>query len=375
MAGNTRENSDKPLRILMTADAAGGVWQYALDLVSGLSDSGAEVLVATMGPRPSDEQKRELLTFSGISLAESNYALEWMDNPWEDVDAAGDWLLRLADSFGADIVHLNGYTHASLRWRRPAIVVAHSCVYSWWRAVHRCAPGPEWDEYKRRVRDGLSGADAVIAPSAYMAEAVQREYGVPEKIRVIYNFSRTPITASNRKQPFILAAGRIWDAAKNISLLASIAGRLHWEIRIAGRGESPEKSTTGAESVRFLGPLSRPELTRQMEAASIFAHPALYEPFGLAVLEAAHASCCLVLADIPSLRELWSGAAVFINPRDPDHWLCELNRLSRDSSARERLGGAAYSHASRYACEDSVRKYCETYRPILATKARKGAAA
>ena len=39
---------------------------------------------------------------------------------------------------------------------------------------------------------------------------------------------------------------------------------------------------------------------------------ALYEPFGLAVLEAAQAGCALVLSDIPTFRELWDGAALFV---------------------------------------------------------------
>lgn len=40
------------------------------------------------------------------------------------------------------------------------------------------------------------------------------------------------------------------------------------------------------------------------------------EPFGVGILEAARERCALVLADIPSLREPWEDAAIFVDPVD-----------------------------------------------------------
>ena len=51
-----------------------------------------------------------------------------------------------------------------------------------------------------------------------------------------------------------------------------------------------------------------------MARTAVFVSPALYEPFGLAVLEAAQAGCALVLSDIPTFRELWDGVALFVAP-------------------------------------------------------------
>jgi glycosyltransferase involved in cell wall biosynthesis len=354
----------------MTADAVGGVWRYSVDLAAALVDHGAEVLIATMGPRPSDEQRHELLSIPRVRLVESDYALEWMPDTWGDVDAPGHWLLALQSSFDPDVIHLNGYAHASLRWNKPVAVVAHSCVYSWWRAVHGCAPGPEWSEYKRRVADGLSAADIVISPSAYMAGELQREYGVsPDKFRIIHNFSRAQVSPSTEKLPFMLAAGRVWDAAKNIGLLERIAPELDWEIHIAGDADGPESSMRKGQSAYFLGSLPHAELMKQMSLAGIFVHPALYEPFGLSVLEAARARCCLVLSDIPSLRELWDGAAVFIEACQPEAWVRELNRLARNPAERESMGQLAYSQSMKYTASSSVKQYREVYRSLVSSNA------
>jgi glycogen synthase len=377
MTDSPGDSGTKPLRVLMTADAVGGVWQYSIDLVTGLAHRGVHALLATMGPRPSEEQRRQARAIPNLALAESEFALEWMPDPWRDVDAAAEWLLDLQANFGADVIHLNGYAHAALNWHKPVIVVAHSCVYSWWRAVHGIAAGTEWSEYGRRVNAGLLTADAIVAPSAAMAMAIEREYSIAAaKIRVIHNFTGASPMDFSPKEPFVLAAGRIWDQAKNITLLSSIAPQLDWEIRVAGTAR-PELSQLQPGAVRFLGELTHPEMLQEMARAAIFAHPALYEPFGLSVLEAARAGCCLVLSDIQSLRELWDGAALFINPRDPRRWASELNALASDSVRRQSLGEAALSHANNYCGSASIDKYCDLYASLLelSCKAEKEAAA
>lgn len=358
MSDSAPENKTEPLKILMTADAAGGVWRYTADLARGLADRGAEVLVACMGPRPPEESKRELLNIPRVRLVESDFALEWMPNPWQDVEAAGKWLMDLASAFRPDIVHLNGYSHANLPWRKPVVVVGHSCVFSWWRAVHGCAPGEEWAEYKRRVMEGLSACDVAICPSKFMARALEEEYGTPrEKIQVIYNSSRAPQADRRDKRNFILAAGRMWDEGKNLRLLEQIAPQLAWEVCIAD-GARPHA-----------------QLLDEMRHAGIFAHPALYEPFGLAVLEAARQRCCLVLSDIPSLREIWANAAIFVDPRDPNRWAAELSRLCESSAERESMAARAFARAAKF--RESASEYWKLYRSMVAANLRpgKGAAA
>lgn len=351
----------------MTADAVGGVWQYSLDLAAGLAQRGAHVLLAVLGPHSSAEQKRRALQIPNLTLVESNFRLEWMADPWADVDAASDWLLNAEAAFGAHVIHLNGYSHAVLAWRKPVIVTAHSCIFSWWQAVHGCAPGPDWSEYHSRVTAGLTAADAIVAPSAYMAGAIAQNYGVTgDKMRVIHNFSRTPRSRAKAKQDYILAAGRFWDEAKNLRLLTRVAPHLDWEVRVAGS----EQSAGVGDGLRFLGVLPYSELIQQMSRAAVFAHPALYEPFGLSVLEAARARCCLVLADIASLRELWDGAAVFVDPRDPDRWIFELNALARDAMKRQKLGQLAISRTNRYRPAPSVNQYVALYQDLLVSASR-----
>jgi hypothetical protein len=98
-----------------------------------------------------------------------------MDEPWEDVAAAGRWLLGLEARFRPDIVHLNGYAHAALPFEAPVLVVGHSCVLSWWRAVKGVDAPPDWDRYRREVRAGLHAAGLVLAPTRAMLDSLAQE--------------------------------------------------------------------------------------------------------------------------------------------------------------------------------------------------------
>jgi glycosyltransferase involved in cell wall biosynthesis len=343
------------VRILMTADAVGGVWQYSLDLIEHLVTLGAEVRLATMGPRPNEAQKQRISRLRGATLIESDYKLEWMHQPWEDVDQAGEWLLRQAAEFRPDVIHLNGYAHAALNLPAPVLVVAHSCVYSWWNAVHGCAPPQdEWTEYHNRVSAGLRAADAVVTPSSFMASELTQAYGLPKnRVRVIHNFSQSTEFDSRSKESLFLAAGRIWDTGKNLQLLESIAGQLPWPMQIAGN-------------------LTHQAVLDTMQRASVYVHSALYEPFGLAVLEAARAQCCLVLSDIASLRELWNDAALFVDARDPTAWVDALTIIANGRERREALAKLARQRATQYSAAATVRQYCDIYRSL--TECRSAAA-
>src|SRR3954454_18301707 len=71
----------RPRRILMTADTVGGVWTYALELAQALTPHGVEITLATMGPRANARQKDDAAQIPNLKLVESDFKLEWMDDP------------------------------------------------------------------------------------------------------------------------------------------------------------------------------------------------------------------------------------------------------------------------------------------------------
>ena len=333
----------------MSTDAVGGVWTYATELRAQLEAAGVDVVLATLGSQPPPDPACPYLAGR----------LEWEPEPWEDVRAAGDWLAGLAADAGADVVHLHGYAHGALPWPVPVVVAGHSCVLSWHDAVRGVPPGAEWERYREAVAAGLRGADVVVAPTAAMSAALQRDYGLAQRPQVILNgVSPHPAAAVDHadREPLVLAAGRLWDEAKGLAALDAAAAQLTWPVAVAGpAGGRP------AAHADLLGALPRDELRALMGRAAIFAHPARYEPFGLVVLEAALAGCALVLGDIDSLRELWDGAAVFVPPGDAAALSEACERLGTDDELRGILAGRAGERAWRYDAETMAQAYVRLY--------------
>src|SRR5256885_13784914 len=102
-----------PQRILMSADTVGGVWTYALELARALASHDVMVTLATMGAPLTAAQSREAAELSNLEIEQSNFKLEWMQNPWEDVWKAGDWLLEIEERVQPDLIHLNGFAHGA----------------------------------------------------------------------------------------------------------------------------------------------------------------------------------------------------------------------------------------------------------------------
>jgi glycogen synthase len=352
--------------VLMTADTVGGVWTYALELSRALSPRGVSVTLATMGAPLNASQWAEARSVPGLSVEQSTWKLEWMDDPWEDVASAGEWLLELEERVQPDVVHLNGYCHGALPWRRPTLVVGHSCVASWWEAVKGESTPERYARYRWEVARGLRAAGHVVAPTAAMLEALVRHYGQPRSAGVIFNARRPEdFLPGPVREPFILAAGRLWDEAKNVESLEAVAPRLDWPVLVAGDSQHPSGGEVRSRYVRTLGRLSPRELSGYMGRASIYALPARYEPFGLSALEAALAGCALVLGDIPSLREVWEDAAVFVPPDDTDMLARALRRLVTEPVLCSRMSTLARTRALGFSPERMADAYLAAYASLV----------
>jgi len=345
----------------MTADPIGGVWTYALELAQGLREKGVDVAIATMGASLTPEQRLEIQQIPDLEVFESCFKLEWMDDPWADINRAGEWLLQLEAQLQPDIVHLNGYVHAVLPWCTSTLIVGHSCVLSWWQAVKgKAAPG-DWDRYRQAVTQGLQAAERVIAPSHAMLAALQQHYGPLPECKVIPNGRDSAQFRPGGKSEIILSVGRLWDEAKNLSVLEQVASDLEWPIYVAGELRHPQGGAVEPEQVRLLGRLSPPALIPWLAQAAIYALPARYEPFGLSILEAGLAGCALVLGDIPSLREIWGEAALFVPPDDIEALRHSLKGLIANPERRKILAVKARDRALKFTSQRMAAGYLEVY--------------
>lgn len=363
--------NDRPYRLLMTTDAVGGVWRYAVDLSRMLSQLGVEVTLATLGPPASAEQRREA---EGLALIDTGEPLDWLCDGRDDAARSASHLSNIALELRVDLIQLNGSALAgSVRFPAPVAAMHHSCLATWWAAVKESPPPRDWSWRIDLAREHLNAADSVAAPTRAYASAVATTYALSALPRVIYN--GRPFPGAAHKDPPVAAvftAGRLWDDGKNVATLDRAARRLNVPVLAAGPVNGPNGAHLQVSSIRTVSVLNEAEMRTRLAERPIFVSVARYEPFGLAVLEAAQAGCALILSDIPTFRELWSDAAVFV-PADDDRALAEAaTSLLNQQNTREALGASAAGRARAFTLDRCASNTLAWHREILSRRSQLG---
>lgn len=349
----------------MTTDAVGGVFFYTTTLVRALCAAGHSVTLVVQGPAANESKRAALREIDGVDIVETDLDVEWRDADGRDTARAHRELLRIADRVRPDVVHLNGYREALAGFAAPVVITAHSCVGTWWRACRGGEPDATWDRYTRDVQAGLNAADAWIAPSRTFCGMIEELYAPRTRGDVVHN-GIAPLVPGTSERAVAFSVGRMWDEAKDLATLVRAAEKVSCPVEIAGPLQAPgggDLPESGAAPC--LGEVAYPDVLRRMADAAVFVSSAVYEPFGLSVLEAAASGCALVLADIPSFRELWDDAALFFAPRDAADLARQINRLIGDDRLRANLRARAIERAGRYDAARTVQGTCDVYEKVL----------
>ena len=227
---------------------------------------------------------------------------------------------------------------APVRSRVPLVVTIHDLA-----VLRHPETFNRWTrEYSRRVLPRVTrAATRLIAVSEFTQRESLELLDVPaEKVRVIPNAVGEPFTREGdaAEGDYVLAVSTL-EPRKNLPRLVEayrraglnglrlyVAGATGWgDVRIDGDG------------VRWLGEVRDEELARLYRGARCVAYVSLYEGFGLPVLEAMACGAPVVTARASALEEVADGAAVLVDPLDPDAIAAGLaEAIDRRDELRER---------------------------------------
>src|SRR4051812_23823377 len=361
------------MRALITADTVGGVWTYTRELVTGLAQRGVDVTLVSFGEIPSAAQSDWIHALKNVDYRATAFKLEWMQDAEDDLKMSSEFLLDVIAQTRPDLLHLSQYCYGALKVDVPKVVVAHSDVCSWWTGVHGKQPDESsWIQcYRQIVSAGLRGATSVVAPSRWMLSAIERHYGQVTRGTVIYN-GRNPglFNPHVSKDDLVIGVGRVWDKAKQVSLLAECAHKV--PVWIIGSERHPDPAYENSDSrhrkanVRWCGQQSEPQLRQLFSRASMYVATSQYEPFGLAPLEAALSRCAIIANDIPTFRELWGDAAVYFQRNDADDLSRKINQLQRDPELRKTYANLAFQQAKQnFTADRMVNNYFSLYQSMV----------
>ena len=357
------------MHILLTTDTIGGVWTFTRELSTVLLADGHTVSLVSFGRLPSASQfewtnDTSLRHPSAFRYVASTAPLEWMQQNGRTIVDGLPVLVRLIHECRPDIIHSSQFCFGRLRLPLPVIITAHSDVISWAQA---CDPATlkqtSWlERYCRLVQNGLDDAAAVVAPTRWMLDALRRNFSVLPQAHVVYN-GRTisPETSASSRRQQAVSIGRLWDKAKNLALLAERSYPV--PILVAGEMDHEDGKAQGVGSLRVLGTLDEHPLLSLYRSSSLYLGPSLYEPFGLAPLEAALCGCALLLNDIPTFREIWGDAAYYFHdgPSLDEMLSCVVSAGGQLNAMQRR----AYKVATKLTARRMTEQYLSLYEQIL----------
>jgi glycogen(starch) synthase len=358
------------MRILMTTDTVGGVWSFTKELSGEFLRNGCAVALVSLGRKPSNAQQAWAAEQSSCWETRFRYdaldtPLEWMNENGRAFSEAAPVLARVAEEFRADLLLSSQYCFGALECDIPRAVVAHSDVLSWAEACRPNGLEPsKWlNTYCTMVQEGLIGADAVVAPTRWMLDALGKNFDLPREQDVLVN-GRTLAEldfASTRKMQAI-TAGRLWDEAKNLKMLEKVDSPI--PLLIAGEKEYESASlAVGGADIRILGALAEDELLTLFRESGIYVCTSKYEPFGLAPLEAALCGCAVLANDIAPLREVWGDAALYFSgPESLSSWLWRLSDHPWLLNEAREIAG---SRAREFTAERMAAGYLKLFRSML----------
>lgn len=370
------------LHVLVTTDSLSGSWTYARELVTGLVTRGVRVTLVSFGEIPLPEQTSWMDHLHGLDYRPTAFHLEWMQEAEQDLPESSAFLEALVRELRPDVLHLNQFCYGNLPVDVPRVLMAHGDLITRTHALHNRAPRPDgslsW--YRQTVLDGLAGADAVVAGSAWMLDRISACYTRPRRAEVIYP-GRNPIFFNPyvNKDDCVLAVGRLVDTSKQVFLLTQqphsvpvcIVGAEHTVPmpRIPIRADV--KVDTEQTTVAIRGPQTEAQLRALYSRASIYAATARYEPLGISSLEAAFSRCAIVANDIPSFREIWGDAALYFRTNDAASLAENIRTLNADRPMRRAYAELAYTRArERFTTKRMIDDCLQLYRSLLSAKSR-----
>lgn len=388
----------KPLAQFLDGDAdrlpvgVGGssslVWQLVSDLVGG----GQRVSVVTL------DQAVSTPVTAGGPLLDLTYGPCRPRHRMRDLmrverHAVRDGVLRTRP----DLVHAHWcceYALGGLASGIPTLVTVHD----WMPTILRLMEARYWPYWSGRTLlyfTALARARYLTANSPYTAEKVRRftraslevvPNGVADGDFFVPGAQEAWGQPRPAARPIFVSVNNGFRPWKNVRRLLEayctlrqqgIECELHLigdEYEPGGPCEAWARQRRLAEGVTFLGPLPRDEVLARMREATLLAHPAREESFGMTLIEA-------MSQRVPVIGGARSGAVpwvlgggkagLLVDVDDPRALAQAMEAVLTQETLRKRLATEGYAHAWQNFRQSHVTDlYLDAYRRLLAEEAR-----
>ncbi|MDQ2879828.1 MAG: glycosyltransferase family 4 protein [Actinomycetota bacterium] len=253
------------------------------------------------------------------------------------------------------------------------VVTVHDTV-PWTHPDGLTRRGARW--HRRNIRRAASRADALVVPTAAVADDLARQVSCQAPVHVAGEGVTAAVTllphdaaaiASQLRLPpsYVLTIGTIEPRKGIDTLLAALAAPHAPDLPVVLVGQPGWGQVDPAALARqcgldparvhVLGRITDAELAVVLHGAAVLAAPSLVEGFGLPVLEAMAAGVPVVHSDAPALLEVAGGAGVAVQRRDPIALAGALRAVLSDAGKMQAMRAAGRRRAEQFSWERTAR--------------------
>ncbi len=240
------------------------------------------------------------------------------------------------------------------------------------------------------MRNAVRRAERVITPSQATALAVRQSFprsadrvlSIPEAADDRFTSLRNPEAEAawqmrlGIRPPYVFYLGQ-WKAYKNLPLLLEAFARVrrtHPNSQLVIAGDDPRHPEVRQQaaalpegSVVLPGHLPESAVPDLYRGAALVVLPSRAEGFGLPVIEAMACGVPVICSDLPVLREIADGVALFCDPNDPAAFADAMGAVldAPGNSSRRQLG---IERARAFTWERAARQTVEAYEMALGVR-------
>jgi len=216
---------------------------------------------------------------------------------------------------------------------------------------------PEWctartvSMHTRKAHHAARTCDLVIANSRFTAADLRESLGIEEERIVVVPPGLVPGLGPDGARAelgdaAVLGLGTI-EPRKNIARLVEAWRLLDGEVGLVlagaeGWGDRPDLADP---RIRRLGYVPDAELARLYRGAAVLCYPALFEGFGMPIVEAMACGTPVVASAHPSLDEACGEAAIRVDPLEPEAIAAGIQEAV---VRRDELVPLGLEHAARF---------------------------
>lgn len=257
-----------------------------------------------------------------------------------------------------DLVHFPYFSHP-IFYNRPFVITIHDLTI-----LHYTTGKASTKNYLTYLikkisyfwvlSHGIGKAKAIIAPSLFVKQDLEKQFGVGNKTVVTYEgVGYEMIQAKQRavdlpKKPYFLYVGNFYPH-KNINTLVRVWAKnfrsTDFILLLAGPDDYFAKRLKKLihqlniqDQIQFVHNITDGQLKYLYKQAKALIFPSFFEGFGLPIVEAAYYNCPLLLSDIEVFKEIAPKSAVFFKTKDQKDMADKIGKIRNKTVSKSFVG-------------------------------------